>query len=239
MFVFADSQFSYTIKKGDTLYSISKKYNIKLDSLKNYNNITNSTIIFPGMKINIPGGYTVKKGDTMYSIARDNNVDVKKLLELNNMDMNVILKVGQFIHLPVGNTIKNLSNKQVVSKEVQKVKQSTTTVWPHGGDRQELTGKLRGIKIKGYPGDSIVSVNNGRVVWASDYGIYKKLILIESNNGIVYGYGGNESAKVKVGDYVTQGKVIGVLGNSNESAEAFFFVYKNGQPLDPINAPRI
>ena len=241
----------YTIQKGDTLYSISKKYNVKIDSLKSYNDLSDPSKLYPGMTIVIPGGYTVKKGDTLYSIAREYNTTVDELTDLNSFEEDYVLKIGQFLHIPVeavelsGNDQGDDGNNDDKDSEYddEDIKEIETSVdthqWPHMGNRIELTGKLKGIQIEGLPGDDIISVAGGTVVWASDYGIYKKLVLVEGANGLVYGYGGNEVTNVRVGDYVKPGSVIGVLGGSETKADAFFFVYKDGKPLDPGKAPRV
>lgn len=237
----------YIIKKGDTLYSVSKKFNIKLDSLKSENNIEDPSKLYPGMEIVIPGGYTVEKGDTLYSIARKYATTVDELRKLNDMSENSVLLIGQFIHVPADSIpLENGSETEIVFETDNSVPADTVepnvieqSEWPHAGERTVLTGKLKGIQITGLPGDQIKAVSGGRVVWASDYGIYKKLILIEATNGIVYGYGGNERTSVRVGDYVSPGSIIGVLGGHEEKSNAFFFVYKNGKPLDPEKAPRV
>ncbi|MDC7227056.1 MAG: M23 family metallopeptidase [Spirochaetales bacterium] len=248
--------YSYTIKKGDTLYSISRKYNIRIESLKSYNGITDPSKLYPGMTLNIPGGYTVKKGDTLYSIARAQGTTVDELLELNNLEPSSILKAGQFIHIPfnspsqvnpgegagetvVESTQENPAADDPTQPATALVAIMETPDWPHEGVRTELTGKLKGIQITGAPGDDIVAVNGGTVVWASDYGIYNKLVLVEGQNGLVYGYGGNETTNVKVGDYVKPGSIIGILGGNSDRASVFFFVYKDGKPLDPTKAPRV
>lgn len=243
---------SYTIEKGDTLYSISRHYNIKIESLKSFNNITDPSKLYPGMTIMIPGGYTVQKGDTLYSIAREHNTSVDELRSLNNFVEGSILKQGQFLHIPVDLTqnIVEKSSAESGSTAGEHLVQAAATVqagnvtsasqqWPHSGSRTELTGKLRGIQIAGLPGDDVVSVAGGTVVWASEYGIFKKLVLVEGKNGLVYGYGGNETTNVRVGDYVKPGSIIGILGGQPDKADAFFFVYKDGKPLDPAKAPRV
>ena len=241
---------SYTIRKGDTLYSISKKYNIKIESLKNFNGIDDPSKLYPGMEIRIPGGYTVKKGDTLYSIAKEYNTTVSELLDLNSMDADAMLKQGQFLHVPADALVAEEDNggspvqeeeqaADTIDTEVVTEQTAVPGIWPHDGARTAMTGKLQGIQISGAPGDAVVSVAGGLVVWASSYGIYKKLILVEGSNGLVYGYGGNELAKVKVGDYIAAGSVIGVLGGRAGNSNAFFFVYKDGKPLDPAKAPRV
>ena len=65
----------YIVKRGDTLYSIAKKFNMSVDELKKLNNLTNN-IISIGQKLvvknsdlivpNEYANYTVKKGDTIF-----------------------------------------------------------------------------------------------------------------------------------------------------------------------------
>ena len=90
---------SYIVEKGDTLYSIAKKFDISVNKLKEYNNLTNN-LLSVGQKILIPieddTTYVVKKGDTLYSIAREFNTTVDKIKSLNNLSNN-ILSVGQIL----------------------------------------------------------------------------------------------------------------------------------------------
>lgn len=84
----------YVVKKGDTLYSISRKYNIKVDELKRMNNLS-SNIIYIGQVLKINKNiYTVKKGDTLYSIAKRYNTTVENIKKLNNLSSN-LLSIGQ------------------------------------------------------------------------------------------------------------------------------------------------
>ena len=90
---------SYIVEKGDTLYSIAKMFDISVNKLKEYNNLTNN-LLSVGQKILIPieddTTYVVKKGDTIYSIARKFNTTVDKIKKLNNLTNN-ILSIGQML----------------------------------------------------------------------------------------------------------------------------------------------
>ena len=90
---------SYIVEKGDTLYSIAKKFDISVNKLKEYNNLTNN-LLNVGQKILIPieedATYVVKSGDTIYSIAREFNTTVDKIKKLNNLDNNII-SIGQIL----------------------------------------------------------------------------------------------------------------------------------------------
>lgn len=98
----------YVVKKGDTLYSIARKYNTSVDNLKSINNITTDSLAI-GQIIKLPSTsstasdtYIVKKGDSLYSIARTYNTSVDKLKEINNLTSNA-LAIGQVLKLPSSN----------------------------------------------------------------------------------------------------------------------------------------
>ena len=90
---------SYIVDKGDTLYSIAKKFDTSVNKLKELNNLS-SNMLSIGQKLLIPIGeettYVVKAGDTLYSIAREFNTTVDKLKELNNLSNNT-LSIGQIL----------------------------------------------------------------------------------------------------------------------------------------------
>ena len=92
---------NYTVKSGDSLYSIANNYNTTVDAIKNANNIT-SNLLQIGQVLKIPlessgeTTYTVKSGDSLYSIAKKYNTTIDKLKELNNLTSN-LLNIGQIL----------------------------------------------------------------------------------------------------------------------------------------------
>ena len=98
---------TYIVKSGDTLYSIAKKFNIKVDNLKEANNLT-SNMLSLNQKLIIPKIsnkedyllYTVKKGDNLYNIANSYNTTVSDIMSLNNLSSN-ILSIGQTLKIPL------------------------------------------------------------------------------------------------------------------------------------------
>ncbi len=88
----------YIVQRGDTLYYISRLYNVSIDELKKLNNLNDNNLNI-GMEILIPKGdknkiYTVQKGDTLFKIASINNTTVEKLMDLNNLSTE-FLSIGQ------------------------------------------------------------------------------------------------------------------------------------------------
>ncbi|MBO5138745.1 MAG: LysM peptidoglycan-binding domain-containing protein, partial [Bacilli bacterium] len=116
---------NYTVSKGDTLYSIARKFNTSVDSIKSLNNLTSNTLSI-GQVIKIPftgdgttssnvTNYTVSKGDTLYSIARKFNTSVDSIKSLNNLTSNT-LSIGQVIKISStgdGTTSSNVKNYTV------------------------------------------------------------------------------------------------------------------------------
>lgn len=90
------SNVTYTVKSGDNLYSIARKYNTTVSEIVRLNNL-NGTSLSIGQQLLIPSSdttYIVQKGDTLYGIARKFNVSVDSIKSKNNLKSN-LLNVGQ------------------------------------------------------------------------------------------------------------------------------------------------
>lgn len=108
---------TYTVKAGDTLYSISRRFGMSLSQLVSANGISTSSIIQPGETLRVVGGeatssvvrtnttvtsgghYTVQAGDTLYSIARRNGMNLSSLLSLNGLSQSSTIFPGQRLTL--------------------------------------------------------------------------------------------------------------------------------------------
>ena len=88
---------SYKVTKGDSLWSISQKYNVSLDLILSYNQIKEKDILSLGQIIKIPQNnfqttettdyiiHIVKKGENLWSIAQKYNLSVDLILATNNL----------------------------------------------------------------------------------------------------------------------------------------------------------
>ncbi len=116
--LYPDAVFHYhTVKKGESLSSISRKYNVEVASIKNLNNMKNS-VIYPNQRLIVkklvsstdiqkdnrssknPDNviyYKVEKGDNLYKISKKFNISVSSIKKLNNLKSNTLL---------VGKTLK-------------------------------------------------------------------------------------------------------------------------------------
>ncbi|MFP3357163.1 LysM peptidoglycan-binding domain-containing protein [Planococcus sp. SIMBA_143] len=102
----------YIVQKGDTFYSIAKKYGLVVEQLMAAN-FTTSTKIIVGQKIAIPHktqpwsgnqedlnarNYQVVKGDTLYSISKRTGVSIDSIKKMNNLTSDLIM-IGQVLTL--------------------------------------------------------------------------------------------------------------------------------------------
>ncbi len=104
----------HTVQSGETLYGISKKYQVSIEDLRDWNQLDASSVLSVGQQLQIgksgerPAAktpvpdqtearfrrYSVKPGDTLYQIAREHDATIKQLMEWNEKtDFN--LSVGE------------------------------------------------------------------------------------------------------------------------------------------------
>ena len=96
----------YTVKKGDSLYSIARANNTTASILTSINNLTSNNLSI-GQQLKIPISsntpssttvYTVKSGDSLYSIAKKFNTTVDSIKKKNNLTSNA-LSIGQKLNI--------------------------------------------------------------------------------------------------------------------------------------------
>ena len=149
--LFAD--ITYKVEKGDTLYSISRKYQITVAELRTANNLSENDVIKAGQKLIIPDAdigtaaalsstktasastntsttktveYVVAKGDTLYGIARKNGMSVADLMAINNLDSSAVIKIGQKLKVNANST--ESPSKTTTAKPVEPAKPGETVI---------------------------------------------------------------------------------------------------------------
>lgn len=105
-------QIIYTVQKGDTLWEISRRYNVTIDEITRLNNISNPNLIYPNEELTIITNsnfehtkglgkdfYTVKPGDTLSELAIIFDTTVESIVQLNNIQNPNLIYVGQRLRI--------------------------------------------------------------------------------------------------------------------------------------------
>lgn len=92
----------YTVRRGDTLWGISRKFGTSINSIVALNGIENPNLIYAGEVFKIPSArseqaviYTVKRGDTLWGISRKFGTTVENLVKLNSVKNPNLIYVGE------------------------------------------------------------------------------------------------------------------------------------------------
>ncbi|AHF06358.1 LysM peptidoglycan-binding domain-containing M23 family metallopeptidase [Desulfitobacterium metallireducens] len=94
-----------------------------------------------------------------------------------------------------------------------------------------------GIDLAGHLGDPFVAAASGKVVSAGWGGSYGNMIVIDHGNGVSTRYAHSSKLLVSVGESVTKGQTIGLVGSTGNSTgpHLHFEVMINGDTVNPLN----
>lgn len=108
----------YVVKKGDSLWSIARKYNLSVNELKALNNLSSNGLSV-GQRLIVgkesSNDYVVSAGDTLWAIARKFNVSIDDIKALNNLSSNN-LSIGMTLKIPPYSNKKNEETNVYVVK---------------------------------------------------------------------------------------------------------------------------
>lgn len=105
----------------------------------------------------------------------------------------------------------------------------------YGSPRQGSAVTWQGIQIAGNEGDSVISIHNGRVVFADWLRGAGLLIIVDHGGGYLSLYAHNQSLLRTEGDWVKGGEAVATVGNSGGQRQAglYFEIRYKGRPTDP------
>jgi septal ring factor EnvC (AmiA/AmiB activator) len=97
-----------------------------------------------------------------------------------------------------------------------------------------------GVVVEGQYNEQVKSLTQGKVISAGPWRKFGRVVIVETQGGYFYMYGGCESLSVNVGDRVSPGTEVGKLGVNtvSDKPQLFFMVFRNDSPIDPASAPR-
>lgn len=196
---------THTVVRGDTVYNISKRYNITQDNLRAWNNLTENNIGVGQVLRVKPAGYVAPAGSAVATTP-----------------------AATATSTPVTTpTVSTGSTRSVAGITWQRP--------TAGSVISNFGGTNKGVDIAGTAGQAVVSAADGKVVYAgSGLRGYGNLVIVQHNSTFLTAYGHNQSLLVKEGQTVKRGQTIARMGNSDaDRTKLHFEVRQNGKPVNP------
>jgi len=148
-----------TVRKGDTLYSLSRSYNVPIKDLINANRLSAPYTLYVGQKLRLPTKqyHVVQLGESLYGIARTYNVDITTLSKVNNLQTPYSLSVGQKLLLPA-----SVSSTPVATRTAS----SSTTGNTSAKSTQATSSTTQNYASNAYvPTNAPVKYRSGKFLW--------------------------------------------------------------------------
>lgn len=241
---------NYTVKSGDTLASIGKKFGISVDTIKWANDLKSDTIKPEQiLKIAPVTGvvHTVVSGETIYSIAKKYKIPAQNIVNFIFNDFADIdtfaLRAGQTLYIPDG-VIEPEQPKYAAlapryANAIAGIRGSSNFIWPTtGGITQYPTWYHMAFDVASNGGPAIIAADTGTVTYAGcinwGYGCH---VVVDHGNGYQTLYGHMSVISVSAGQAVNQGQQLGVMGSSGNSSgpHLHFEIRQGGVLLNPQN----
>lgn len=224
----------YTVKEGDTPAKIAAEFGISLNTLLWANNLKQNSIIKPNQELiilPITGVYhKVQKGETLASIAKKYSASLEEIKEFNEISDEKLLIEGQELIIPNGKLSSSSSVASSKTSSGLKPMTEDTSSWQKldnffkyptaGGYNKGILHYYNAVDIINYCGSPIYASADGVVseVKSSGYNYgYGSYIKIQHFNGTMTVYAHLSSVLVREGQRVSQGALIGKMGDTGNS----------------------
>jgi len=99
-----------------------------------------------------------------------------------------------------------------------------------------LPAMHKGVDFAGEEGAAVLATGSGVVTWADSRFGYGNLVEIDHGDGVITRYGHNKELLVKVGELVSKGQQISLMGSTGRSTgpHVHYEVLQNGKQIDPL-----
>lgn len=240
--VFAYKTESYTVKSGDSLYSIANEFKVNISTVIDFNDIGDPRNIRVGSELLIPKPdglvYEVKPGESMGYIAKLFFAPLNLLLKENRLKESSVIHVGQKIFIP-----------SYLINMYEYVPTDADYRWPvygvisseYGWRTHPISGKRSfhtGLDIAAPEDAPIFNGADGYVVFAAENGGYGYMVEVQHDDGTTTIYAHMSHISVYKGQRVYTGSLLGRVGETGVATgpHVHFEVHdKNDKTTNPLS----
>ena len=225
---------TYEVRRGDTLSSIGRQFNVSNQTLAQRNNLQAPYALHVGQVLNV--GASAAAGGQMVAATTPS-----------------VTSSGPkpMATAPAGTTTPFIAQKTIApapstayaqAKEQKNISSQSTLSWHWPAKGRIVEGFSvaeqgnKGIDISGQKGQPVYAASGGKVVYAgSALRGYGKLIILKHNDDYLSAYAHNDELRVREGDSVKGGAVIANMGSTDApDVRLHFEIRYKGKSINPM-----
>lgn len=251
----------YTVKKGDTLYSIALDHGQDYRDIATWNSLDNPNRILIGQQLRVVPADTASSGVAVAKPIGAGSAIEKRSLDGAPASTDTLKREPKVGKEPYSDQAWAQSQSQSPAATTPPTQVAVATkpeakpelkpaeaapaaagdvswAWPTGGKVLAgfAEGTNKGVDISGKMGDPVLAAGDGKVVYSgSGLRGYGKLVIIKHDATFLSAYAHNNNILVKEGQSVSRGQKIAEMGNSDtDQVKLHFEIRRQGKPVDPL-----
>ena len=250
-----EGSLTHTVKKGQTLFGISRAYHVSIESLVKANHLSKPSALKVGQRLLIPGARQSRKVEPFKPLSAEQRGEITRSLESEDSEEEQALASPsqdreensqadvRGTSLPENPSEEATDSAPKASPEMTSQADQEGFIWPlinritsRFGPRGRRTHT--GVDIAAPSYHEVVAAADGEVIYAarSRKGLGNAVVL-KHDNGYTTVYGHGVVILVKEGDTVRRGEPILGVGSTGHSTgnHLHFEIRKDGIPINPLS----
>ncbi|MFH1657649.1 MAG: peptidoglycan DD-metalloendopeptidase family protein [bacterium] len=202
----------YTVQTGDNLWSIADKFDVSLETIRWANDLTANSVIKSGDKLIVPPVssvlHLVEAGDTLSGIAQKYKGNTVEIIAFSDIGEDGKIFIGDILVIPNGKM------PTIAPSYAQVPLADSYLSFPTQGKITQGLHWYNAVDVANKCGTPIYAAAGGSVQKTGYITTGGNRVTILHSNGIVTYYGHLSKIVVSAGQTVSQGQLIGYMGNT-------------------------